>query len=375
VQRIAAMAAMFYIWSVAAYLSARLADDAGHRRHARRRYLACVALAIAAVFSKENAVTLPAALVLCEVVFFGRRRLGTLLRYGLLAAPLPLLPIAWKLFTQRARLGPKAWSERLIAALQSPSTTGAAHSAIDYALTQLTVLPRYLLLVILPIGLNVDHDVPTATSLLGPALAGLLFLLAFAALGVWAARRAPLVGFGILWFFIAESLESSVFPIDDVMMEHRMYLAMPGLALALAAMFCAAYRRWPLSARAAGVAATAALVALTYARNQVWLTPLALWSDAVRKSPNKARVHVNVGVAYHAEDRLDEAIEHYCAAIRLDPEIPVARDNIEIALEQQGRLDEIIPQVVPKRVDAPNAPPGAVVLDVDVSEVVCAEKD
>ena len=371
VQRVAAMAAMFYVWSVVAYVSARLRDEAGEGRRARRLYGACLALALAAVFSKENAVTLPAMLALAEIVFFGRRRLTALLRYALLAAPLPLLPVAWKLFAQGARPGPATWGERFAAALQSPSTTGTAHTALSYALTQLLVLPRYLGLLLVPVGLNIDHDVPAATTLSPPVLAGLLFLLVLAAAGVWAARRFPLIGFAILWFFIAQSVESSFLPIDDVMMEHRMYLAMPGLSLAIAATYGAAQRRWPRSGRLAGAAIAALLVALTFARNQVWQTPLSLWSDAARKSPHKARVQVNLGVAYHAEDRLDEAIRHYCAALRIDPHIALARDNIEIALEQQGRLDEILPQVVPKRIEAPNAPPGAVVLDVDVSEVVC----
>jgi hypothetical protein len=370
VQRVAAMAAMFYVWSVVAYVSARLRDEAGERRRARRLYGACLALAVAAVFSKENAVTLPAMLALTEIVFFGRR-LTALLPYAVLAAPLPLLPVVWTVFAQRARPGAVTWSERLAAVLQSPSTTGTAHTALSYALTQLLVLPRYLGLLLVPVGLNIDHDVPAATTLSPPVLAGLLFLLVLAAAGIWAVRRFPLVGFAILWFFIAQSVESSFLPIDDVMMEHRMYLAMPGLSLAIAAAYCAAQRRWPRSGRVAGAAIAALLVALTFARNQVWQTPLSLWSDAARKSPHKARVQVNLGVAYHAEDRLDEAIEHYCAALRIDPHIALARDNIEIALEQQGRLDEIIPQVVPKRIEAPNAPPGAVVLDVDVSEVVC----
>lgn len=374
VQRVAAMAAMFYIWSVTAYVAARLRDDVGDRRGARRRYAACAALALAAVLSKENAVTLPVMLALTEIAFFGRRRLGALLRYALLAAPLPLLPIAWKLLARRGRMSGASWSAWLAAAWRSPSLSPAPLGPLDYFLTQLTVLPRYLALLLLPLGLNVDHDVPTATSPLAPpVLGGLMLLVALAALGIWALRSRPLAGYGILWFFIAESVESTFLPIDDVMMEHRMYLAMPGFALLFAAAYCAARERWRAPARVAAAAVAAALVVLTYTRNQVWRTPLSLWSDAARKSPGKARVQVNLGVAYHVENRLDEAIRHYCAALRVDPEIGLARDNIEIALEQQGRLDEVIPQVVPKRLAAPHAPPGAVVLDVDVSQVVCKQ--
>jgi len=50
---------------------------------------------------------------------------------------------------------------------------------------------------------------------------------------------------------------------------------------------------------AAGVvlAAWAALTLALHARNAVWETDLALWADAVSKSPAKARPHANLGYA------------------------------------------------------------------------------
>jgi len=78
------------------------------------------------------------------------------------------------------------------------------------------------------VGLNVDHDVRIATSLDAGVVAGALLLVALLSIGVYWLRTRPALGFAVVWFFVALSVESSLIPIHDAMMEHRMYLAMPG---------------------------------------------------------------------------------------------------------------------------------------------------
>ena len=99
IQRSAAMAGTFYVWSLVAYLAARARADAG--RSSRVAYGACVLLAVAAVLSKENAVTLPMAVVLTEWAFFGIR--GKLRRAAPFAAAASRfhLPIVWKALSSR----------------------------------------------------------------------------------------------------------------------------------------------------------------------------------------------------------------------------------------------------------------------------------
>lgn len=109
----------------------------------------------------------------------------------------------------------------------------------DRMLTQVHALWLYLKLILLPVpgAMALFHDdfpiqrsLDIATSL---AAAGLMALLA----GAFALRRAaPLIGFGLVWFFIWHAMESSVFPLEMVF-EHRNYLALFGPMLALAAVF------------------------------------------------------------------------------------------------------------------------------------------
>ncbi len=375
IQRSTVMATVFYIGCVSAYLAGRLAQRGGLAPAARRWFAAALVSAAAALLSKENAVTLPLALVLAEIACFGRKQVGRLIKVELLAVPFLALPVAWKIVDWRAR-HPETASGGLLrqvfdAVFAQGSELSGALSPLQYLLTQMLVLPRYLRLLILPVGLNVDHDVRVATGLDAGVVAGALLLSSLLALGVWALRRAPVAGFGILWSFVALSVESSVIPIHDVMMEHRMYLAMPGPALLFAAGVTYLHQRSRRTAIALVVGATALLAVITFERNRVWQSALSLWSDAAAKSPNKARVHVNAGVAHHGLDELDEAIRHYCRALEIDPKIALAADNIEIALEQQGRLDDVLSRLRPRRVEVPGAPEGTITLEYDLPSVVC----
>ncbi|MBX3028375.1 hypothetical protein KF840_26075 [bacterium] len=345
IQRAAVMSALFYVWAVACYVRGRLVQIGATGGRSLPWFIATAVLWGCALLSKENAASLPLALLLAElVVIGGRPSLRSLALGGAVAVLLLLIPLAWKIATWQPLAGqpvPATWlGEALAAILDQGSDTGTAPPSA-YLLTQLTVIPGYLRLVVLPWGLNLDHDVPLATGWTSSAMAGLALLAALFAIGLLAARRAPLIGFGILWIFIALSVESSVLPIIDVMMEHRMYLAMPGVGLIAGAAFAGWSVRWPRVTRAAVGGIAIALVSLTFARNLVWQSPLSLWLDAAEKSPRKGRVLVNYGVSLHGAGQLMAAARQYCRAMALDPGLTLAGENLELALAQQGKLDNV----------------------------------
>jgi Flp pilus assembly protein TadD len=67
---------------------------------------------------------------------------------------------------------------------------------------------------------------------------------------------------------------------------------------------------------------------LTVMRNQVYSSEISLWQDTVLKSPNKARVHNNLGHAYLLAQRNDEARSEFTTALKLDPQLYQARYNL-----------------------------------------------
>ena len=347
VQRASSMAAAFYIGSVLCYLRARNAQVGSAAGRPALALLGSLVLALAAFLSKENAASLPLVIVSAEWVFYDRqgflKQLVRLVPYLLLVL---VIAVGW-LILGTGRRGAKVTgspSEQvagLVRLMVFRANPEGDISPVEYLFTQATVIPRYLRLVVVPWGFNIDPDIAVERELSPAVVGGLIFLAALFGCGLYAVPRWPVVGFGILWSFGALSVESSLLPIRDVMAEHRMYLAMPGIALAVGNGFAWLFVRRRTLALAAAVAVVAVLGTLTVQRNELWRDPLALWSDALAKSPNKARVHVNVGMALQSAGRFKEAIDRYCSALAIDPKNRQARSNLDIAVDEEaeGRLD------------------------------------
>jgi hypothetical protein len=220
-----------------------------------------------------------------------------------------------------------------------------------------------LRLLVWPTGQNVDYDFPVLHSFVSPRVAwGLvvhasLLVVAFVA---WR-RTSPravrpvdpawrLVSVGILLFFLAHGVESSIIPIVDVIFEHRVYLPSVGFFVAVAAAGTLLARRWKPDRFAPWVVGGTVVVALllagaTLARNRVWASDLALWTDAVSKSPGKARPWFNVGTALAELGRDPEAVEPMRRAVQLDPGWAKARTQLGGLLILTGRPAEAEPEL------------------------------
>ncbi|NVL90086.1 MAG: tetratricopeptide repeat protein [Desulfobacterales bacterium] len=57
----------------------------------------------------------------------------------------------------------------------------------------------------------------------------------------------------------------------------------------------------------------------THQRNLAWKDDFSLWQDVVKKSPNKARPYIWLGLAYQRKGLVDEAIARFHKALTLEP--------------------------------------------------------
>jgi tetratricopeptide (TPR) repeat protein len=66
------------------------------------------------------------------------------------------------------------------------------------------------------------------------------------------------------------------------------------------------------------------------------------FQQALRIEPQSALAHANLAFALHSSGRLDEAIDHYRQSLRLEPYNATDHVNLGFALQSSGRLDEAI---------------------------------
>jgi Flp pilus assembly protein TadD len=293
----------------------------------------------------------------------------------------------------------------IAAAIGVTEVKGSGHAGYDlpfvstlgYVATQMRALPVYLRLILCPVGLNADWWFPFSRSMFEPAvLAGTAFLAVFVGGALVLARRfgsrdgdaaaaARVAAFGAL-FFLGVLVPTTLVPLRDPFVEHRLYLASLGIVLAVTAAAVAGLRHLSAArARVAGVALTvvilAGLGAATAYRNQVWKSALALWGDASLKSPLKPRIWVNLGTALHFAGKYQEAVTAYDRAVALgfDPTVPLELviRNTALALVRLRRYDEARDRLVRYLAKAPRDPGTIVILalvEVDTNRLDDAER-
>jgi tetratricopeptide (TPR) repeat protein len=187
----------------------------------------------------------------------------------------------------------------------------------QYFFTECRAFFVYLRLLVFPAGQNLDWEYPISRNILDHgAIFGLAVILALAAAAIYFRRRFPLASYGFLVYLLLMAPTSSFVPIRDPVAERRLYLPMIGMLLvAVAALGRLRVDRRKLAAALCAIVAV--LAVLTYQRNQLWASDIAIWEDAAVKSPGKQRVHFQLAHTYYAHGRCGDAIAQYAEAARI----------------------------------------------------------
>ena len=269
--------------------------------------------ALCGLFTKENAALLPLFYLLADRVCFADapywRWLGRPGRGGQLTRGTLWLLVA-------AAAGLLAW-------YVAPGYAARPFTLSERVLTEGRVLWFYLGLFALPridaFGLYHD-DIALSTGLFAPwtTLPALLGLVALTWLGFRLLRRAPLVGFGLLWFLAGHLMESTLIPLE-IAHEHRNYLPLVGLACASAWLLVDFYRRAPRPALAATGVVLAVLTATTALRAVEWRDSDTFYRYQVEHHPDSAHSRNDYASELGKRRQYDEALEQLRAAQRIAP--------------------------------------------------------
>ncbi|MBI5676376.1 MAG: tetratricopeptide repeat protein [Nitrospirae bacterium] len=225
----------------------------------------------------------------------------------------------------------------------------------EYLMTQFNVHWTYLRLLFFPINQNLDYDYPIAKALFElPTILSFIGYIGLWITSIYLYRKRPVISFCILWFMVTLAPSSSFMPIKDVIFEHRLYMPNMGIIIAFTSsvFYVLQFRihrshifssHFSLPTSYFLLLSTVVILfsIATYQRNIVWKDEVSLWEDVVRESPGKARPHNNLGNAY-LKGRIDEAINEYKTALRLNPDYAEAYSNLGSAYFIQSRIDEAI---------------------------------
>ena len=206
---------------------------------------------------------------------------------------------------------------------------------------------EYLTSLLLPFDLNFCHTFHPIISLFKPKgmisiVVAVLFLIA----AMVAYRKNRMLCFSLLLVVVPLL---PVFYIKAIswkpFAERYLYLPSFGFVLLPAVFLSWADEKLPRAARS--ITIVFIIIAGSYTigtinRNNVWKDQFNLWSDTVKKSPDSAESHNNLGNEYALKGQLDRAAAEFQAALRLKPDYVEAHYNLGNAYAAQGQLDRAV---------------------------------
>ena len=288
VQRMALLAAFFYILGMYSYINARLCSGS------TRRFVwfsLCLFSYLLAFFSKKNAAMMPISLMLLEIIFFQKLSNWKVRKNVLIivSAALAFVLLAGTLTFLKPDL--------LILDLYSTRN----FTLYERLLTQTRVVLFYLSQIFYPSPgrLSIAHDVVLSTSILNPwtTLPSILIIFFMIGFSIFQIQNWPIFSFSVLFFFLNHIIESSIIPLE-LIFEHRNYL--PSFFLFLPLAFVS-YHVITLIRKKNKIIAIFSLISIlayviffmtgTFLRNQVWKDDITLWTDTLSKAPGDARAY------------------------------------------------------------------------------------
>ncbi len=222
----------------------------------------------------------------------------------------------------------------------------------NYVITQPYVILHYFTTFVLPLSLSADSDWGVLASMADfRFFAGISFIAVslFTVVITSKNRKTRPIAFGILWFLIT-LLPTSLFPLAEVMNDHRVFLPYVGLIISASwsinIMVDTLKRAFFSKKRFYGPAIAVIIIVLsayaygTHERNKVWNTDETLWYDVTEKSPRNSRGLMNYGLALMAKGDFAGAESYYVRALTLTPNYPYLNINMGIVKEATGKTAE-----------------------------------
>jgi len=197
-----------------------------------------------------------------------------------------------------------------------------------------------LLFLPLPHSLSLHHEFSPSLNYCDPAaltaIMGHIFLVV-AALKI--RRHAPLIGFGIIWFYLVLGPPYLFLPQKELLVEYKTYLAAPGAAMVICG-FLTVIKDKLSGEKKTSIRCLAyciigiwllLLTTITWQRQPIFQSNLTLWSDVLQKYPTSRRALNNRAVAHLKNRSPDKALTDLNNLIKNHP--TYAR-----GFENRGRL-------------------------------------
>lgn len=349
VQRFTSMCALFCLASLLLHIEA---VRAGSGARARWLTVASVTALVLGMHVKETVFVAPLLFVMIHVAILGAPVREAIRKAWPHLLCMAIIPVKVVLVGMAKAPGNAPLGE----ALNIVNSYTEPFTIQTYLASQAGVVLSYLRLLLVPIGLNVDPDVPRVESFFDWRFIGPVVIMVAMLGGAWMLFRrqkgdvrAAMLLTGLVWFFVTLLPSSSIVPLPDLMAEHRAYLGSLGVLLAVVcALDMLRTRLGPARAALRPTLATLGAVWVgalcwgTVVRNEDWRTQVSLWKDSVAGSPDKWRPWSNLGAAYGVSGEFEQAERCLRRALDINPRVGNSFVNLGTIFIHLRRFSDVL---------------------------------
>lgn len=354
-QRKNLLSMFFSLCSFLAYLSYRQRTDEGRER----AYILSVLSLLLALFSKSIAVIMPFVFLLHDMFLEQPRR-----KKGVITDKIPYVVTV------------------AIVSGITVITQSAGGGSVDFFdgnstakfLTMLTVLMRYLQILIWPANLNLNavYIFYIKNRIDGEVVGALLLVAALFLTGIYLWRRERRLFFGFALFFLGLVPVSQIVPLSTLMNDRYLYFPMLGAAWMVGGLLSRCHDRFSqIRINPALIVITCLCipyVLLSHQRTQVWQNAIALWSDVVMKLPTLKDQRAALAAAYIYDGQKKKALATYEEIFALKREFADSHVERKALLEaailymDEGALEKAFPLLLTLTAKFPDYPGGVLTL-------------
>jgi tetratricopeptide (TPR) repeat protein len=296
----------------------------------RRTWLSAAALFLS-LLSKESAITFPAVMALD--IWFSEGSFRKVL-------------LEWKRFaaiaaSEVAYLSLRLWVLGSLTIPVSAQYLGGHWTLVQRELTSGRAFLKYFQLLLAPVELAGNYDfnaIPVANARNWDAWAALLLAGVLILAALHFARRQSVIGFGVLFFFVAILPVSNwILPTSVVVAERFLYLPSFGFAIIVGSLWARLSDVRIRRLAAFGVIPAAVLLCVSH--NYVWRNELSFFGHMVQVVPNNITGRQGYGVALLNARHFPEARTQFLEGLRFARNAPllVGLASTELSIEQNCR--------------------------------------
>lgn len=337
------LAAFFALWCMIIYVWYT-------RKRNWRLLLTCGLTYVLALMAKPTTTPLPVLFLLMD--FWPLKRLSK--RSALEKLPLFVVMIVSSVIT--------VISQAETASAEMPSE----RNIIQILLILCHNIIFYPFKMIWPINLSSHYPIPRAMALSEPTiLVGVIGTLVLLPALIVSLRRTRALLTGSLLFLVAIFPTMGVIGFTDVIASDKFaYLPTVGLLMVLAWLLGRAWKR-PRGSRVLPIVIVILVTLAAVCESAATRGYLKKWRDTetfhrhmLALAPQEGVLHNGLGDALKQQGRIEEALQHFRTAVRLEPRHYGLRTNLALALHRSGKTDEAIEHFHRVVQLNPNYPPG-----------------